>query len=315
MSPAFNATARDWRHRALRLLRACASAVSSSPRLEVYRIDSLAGYRDHIARHGASAWEVEEALARAHPDGEFKVEGRCWIDAMPVAFEMDYLYSLDLGTRRLPNWRERLLCPVCRLNNRQRASLHVGVEILGLKPRWRIYMTEQVTPAFAVMRTRYPNVVGSEYLGDGAAPGAVDANGIRHEDLTRLSFADGSLDAILSFDVLEHVPDPRKALSECLRVLRRGGRMLFSAPFLQDEQVTRTRARIASDGAIVHDLPPVYHGDPMKPGEGVLCFHEFGWDVLQLARDCGFGSATALLYRAPRYGYLGGWQVLFLAQR
>jgi SAM-dependent methyltransferase len=39
---------------------------------------------------------------------------------------------------------------------------------------------------------------------------------------------DASFDALLSTQVLEHVQDPSVYLSECARVLRRGGRMLLS---------------------------------------------------------------------------------------
>jgi SAM-dependent methyltransferase len=46
----------------------------------------------------------------------------------------------------------------------------------------------------------------------------------------RLPFPDESFDAVTMFDVLEHVPDDRSAVSEALRVLRPGGVILLSAP-------------------------------------------------------------------------------------
>ena len=46
------------------------------------------------------------------------------------------------------------------------------------------------------------------------------------------------------------------------------------------------------DGTIEHLHPPEYHGDPLDPG-GCLCFHHFGWDLLDLLRDAGFRSVTA----------------------
>lgn len=45
-----------------------------------------------------------------------------------------------------------------------------------------------------------------------------------------LSFADSSFDAVLSYDVLEHVRDIRKTLEECYRVLKPGGRMYLVFP-------------------------------------------------------------------------------------
>jgi len=45
-----------------------------------------------------------------------------------------------------------------------------------------------------------------------------------------LPFGDGTFDAILSFDVFEHVQDLSETLRECRRVLRPGGRLLLVFP-------------------------------------------------------------------------------------
>jgi SAM-dependent methyltransferase len=49
-------------------------------------------------------------------------------------------------------------------------------------------------------------------------------------DATRLPFGDGSFDMVTMFDLLEHVPEDKKAISEALRVLRPQGSLLISSP-------------------------------------------------------------------------------------
>lgn len=49
-------------------------------------------------------------------------------------------------------------------------------------------------------------------------------------DATALPFEDGTFDVVTMFDLLEHVPDDRKAAEETLRVLKPGGYLLVSSP-------------------------------------------------------------------------------------
>ena len=48
----------------------------------------------------------------------------------------------------------------------------------------------------------------------------------------RLPFADGSLAAVVSQEVLEHLPDPALALAEIARVLAPGGLLYLQTPFV-----------------------------------------------------------------------------------
>ncbi len=50
-------------------------------------------------------------------------------------------------------------------------------------------------------------------------------------DITAIPVEDGSFDAVMCTEVLEHVPDPVAALKELNRVLRPGGYLLITAPF------------------------------------------------------------------------------------
>src|SRR5215470_8556959 len=49
-------------------------------------------------------------------------------------------------------------------------------------------------------------------------------------DVTAIPVADESFDVVVCTEVLEHVPDPFKAIGEMARILRPNGRLLHTAP-------------------------------------------------------------------------------------
>jgi len=51
-------------------------------------------------------------------------------------------------------------------------------------------------------------------------------------DVTNMTFSSGQFDAIYMMEVLEHVKDPVAALGEVRRVLKPGGRLVLSTPFV-----------------------------------------------------------------------------------
>lgn len=106
--------------------------------------------------------------------------------------------------------------------------------------------------------------------------GSVRADGTRCEDITRLTFADNSVDLIVSSDVLEHVPDLVAAFKETSRVLRLGGVHLFTVP---PRDKTRRRAELVN-GKVKHLAEPEYHSDPLNPA-GILAFWDIGPDASQ----------------------------------
>ena len=53
-------------------------------------------------------------------------------------------------------------------------------------------------------------------------------------DIIKIPEPDNSFDAILCTEVIEHVPDPIKALEELTRLLKPGGIIILTAPFKHD---------------------------------------------------------------------------------
>jgi len=56
----------------------------------------------------------------------------------------------------------------------------------------------------------------------------VDVDG----DIQALPFTSGAADGVLCIEVLEHVPNPGAAIGEVHRVLRKGGQLLLTTPFM-----------------------------------------------------------------------------------
>jgi len=64
-------------------------------------------------------------------------------------------------------------------------------------------------------------------------------------DAVYLPFANGSVDAVLISEVLEHLPSPELAIAEAKRVLKPGGLVLMSVPsILNIEWAARLRAKL-----------------------------------------------------------------------
>jgi len=268
------------------------------------------GFDTHEARKDnpalVSRWLFSQSLL-AHPEVLQGARIYCCICGQVTSLAaIDPLVPVDA--------REGLHCMQCGMSARQRT----GVAMLAAcaSERDAIYVTEQNTRLYAWLQSRYPGVHGSEFEPDatrraemaGYLASMGGSGEIAFEDVTRLSMADASQDVLLSFDVLEHVPDYRAALREFARVLRAGGSLLATFPFT-DAASTVVRASLLDDGTLKHHLEPEYHGDPI--GGPVLCFYHFGWDLLDELRATGFTRAAMAMPWAPEQGILyGHWTLV-----
>jgi hypothetical protein len=254
---------------------------------------------------------IEQHLLGSTSSEAFAIDGYC----VPCSKKVSLLVDMESGGQRqgsswLPNWRERLECPLCKMNNRQRLIATLVKQVLSGEQMQQVYFMEQVTPIYnwAINSFKNHNIIGSEYLGYEYEGGAI-INGIRHEDVENLSFTDNSLDLIVSNDVFEHVPNPARAFAECARVLKIGGLMLATIPFYSDNEDSIMRAKLIN-GQLEHILPPAYHGNPVST-EGSLVFTDFGWDILKEIQAGGFSNVGIEVYASTELGHLGAGQLVF----
>ena len=164
----------------------------------------------------------------------YKYHGFCSICNKAVDF---ICYPNYFGTQI-----EGLLCPDCRQNVRLR--MMYNAVLATYRKGMRVYASEYVTGFFQRLQKVIPDVIGSEFL----APDDERRKTIRHEDVTKLSFEDESLDLYISNDVLEHVFDYKAAFKEAYRVLAPGGKFLFHAPFHCHNEKTEIRAKLDGGG-------------------------------------------------------------------
>lgn len=271
---------------------------------------ALRAAQPELAQH----WHQQQALqAQVLGSGIRHLAGTCGLCGSTRGFQID----APLAGEDPINWRESMACLGCGLISRSRAALQLFQALSGAVNGRDLYLTERLSRVYRWLRRRYPECMASEYAGPNRQPGRRvwrRMRRVRHEDITALSFPDARFDAVLSFEVLEHVPDYPQALSEFARVLRPGGLLLLSAPFLLNQAHTQVRARRKPDGAIEFLLPPLYHRDPLSR-HGVLCYQDFGWDLLDAMRAAGFAQAAVITVADAEAGFIGPWEPCLVAWR
>lgn len=199
------------------------------------------------------------------------------------------------------SYREGLACVRCRSVSRKR---HVALVLRdALDPAaptvaaavrrtaTRLHTTDGRDALSASLRG-YEGFSSSDYE-PGVEPGAPLGPRATCQDLERLTFADASFDVLVTEDVLEHVRRPDAAFREIHRVLRPGGRHVFTVPFFYDRP-TLTRVDTSGD-TDVHLMEPEYHGDPIRGR--ILAYRTFGVDLFADLERHGFATAAHVAQR------------------
>jgi SAM-dependent methyltransferase len=250
--------------------------------------------------------EFELALMSRHVDEEnFLLDGYCKVCDSPTTFLVDRLCGIrETPQGWIPNWRERLVCSRCQLNNRQRATLFMIKEAVTKRAtigQLSLYAMEHVSPLFNWLDKNLNNVtcICSKYLGKKVG-GGNNVNGVCYENL---NFIDQHFDFIISNNVLEHVNLPERVVAEMYRVLKPHGEIFVTEPI--DIYATHTTCRAKRiNGELKYLLPPMYHSSPLSE-EGILVFNNFGWDFLEQLKAVGFQDVSLCYYWSYLYGYMG----------
>ncbi len=210
----------------------------------------------------------------------------------------------EFAPREGHSTREGYACPNCRFPIRWRDQASIildefskgrSISLPNLVASGRLDGVTIYEPAlhgpFVNAFKKLPRYVRSYYWPDRPL-GEADANGIRNEDITKLTFADNSFDLVVTSDVMEHVYDFKGAFAEVLRVLKPGGIHVFSIPNAWPfPDATEARVEIV-DGVEHHIKPAHYH----RAGDGTPCivYTDFGADLIDTIDTLGRSRTQAV---------------------
>lgn len=154
-----------------------------------------------------------------------------------------------VGPKNRPNER----CPRCGSVNRNRL-LVLGLDALDPLLRSSSVLLD-VAPSRCMIPKLRERVGVSGYISFdlGLDERPVDVYG----DLTQLPFVDGSIDVLVAFHVLEHIPDDRLAMREIRRVIGDRGIAVLQVPFrlgapTDEDPAAGSKERIARFGQRDH---------------------------------------------------------------
>jgi len=113
-----------------------------------------------------------------------------------------------------------------------------------------------------------------------------DGERVRVEDVTRLSFSDGSVARVLSLDTLEHIEDYRRAIAELYRVLAEDGYAYFHVPCYYFEK--------GRSEPIAAGVDPWGHVRYFSARELIDALAGEGFIILRVALHLDYGAALII---------------------
>ncbi len=197
-------------------------------------------------------------------------------------------WSLNKKEQHAFSSRESMFCVFCGCSYRLRALAKAIVIEAGKNPKQSLKQLISKTDLqeFSIAEINSAGVLHdilrhskkltySEYC-------PVDKS-VEHQDLHNLTYKDNSFDIVLTSDTFEHVPDYEKALGEIYRVLKTGGKHIFTVPMRTDKK-TKNRT-VLQNGKPKYIEKKSYHGS----GEpDYLVWNEFGGDFIHILEKVGF---------------------------
>jgi SAM-dependent methyltransferase len=208
--------------------------------------------------------------------------------------------------------RDFYICRKCNSIPRQRAIVSVLNQFF---PEWKNAKIHESSPGGAssdLIKKHCSQYIPSQFFPD--VPLGQLKDGMRCENLEKMTFADSSLDLVISQDVFEHVMHPADAFKDISRVLKPGGAHVFTMPWYPHLAKTVQRARQNENGAIEYLQEAVYHGNPIDV-KGSLVTYDWGADFVDFVYANSGMSTTVYLAKDRTMGLDGEFLEVFISRK
>lgn len=268
------------------------------------RVETLLGWLAEVGPRATPV--VATRFAAGVDDGD----GRVRVAESPDRYESSCAVCGDSGTfeREHRSIREGYQCASCGSSLRYRGQAQALLRHYSLDGATSVADLAR-QPDFRELAIYEPGVIGPfrRYFSDlpryRQSVFSRDRDGrwegLESQDLTELSYPSESFDLVLTSDIFEHIRRPFVAFEEIRRVLKPGGRHIFSIP-VTAPMPCRTVSRVDTlSEEDLYLLTPRYHGDGM--GGRALVYTDFGADLIEELGRMGLPT-EALPLEAPHPG-------------
>lgn len=171
-----------------------------------------------------------------------------------------------------------------------------------------VYELSSRGPLFEMLKKRSKKLFFSEYF-EGIEPGQFKGE-IQCQDVQSLTFPDEFFDVCTSTEVFEHVANDADGFREIFRALKPKGLFILTVP-LELNRNTIERAFIKNK-KIVYLMPAEYHGDDFRGWGKVLCFRDYGKDIVEKIKNQGFRNAEIV---TPHQSWFGCFRPVVVAYK
>jgi SAM-dependent methyltransferase len=220
--------------------------------------------------------------------------------------------SQTLFIEKDPWLRDFYVCQKCYSIPRQRAILSGLNQFFPEWKNFKIHESSPGGPSSTAIEKLCDEYTATQFFQN--VPLGESKDGIRCENLEKMTFEDHSFDLMITQDVFEHVMNPVDAFSEICRILKPGGAHIFTMPWYPQLQKTVQRARQLDHGEIEFLEEAIYHGNPID-STGSLVTFDWGVDFVDFIYANSGMSTTIYRERDRSKGIDGEFLEVFISRK